>query len=108
MQIPKMLQKRMGNKGLTAAAGVMSTLVFIALLFVVYTMVQSVGATTIDRMQNTTTVNSFAWNISGTGLSSLTTMANQNGTLITIIVMAGIIAVLIGAFMFFRSPGGRM
>ena len=67
----------------------------IAIIFVVVTIVLSYGATILSNVQATQTANSYAYNISGQGLSSLNNFATNLPLMATIVVAAIIITILI-------------
>ena len=74
----------------------------IAVVFVVVTIVLAFGAQVVTSVQGTQTANTYAYNISGQGLSSLNTFATNLPLLATIVVAAIIITILIVYL------GGRM
>ena len=82
--------------------GTMDALATFAIGFVVLAIVIAVGANVLTNLQSTQTINSVAYNVSGSGLSAL----NQFGTWFPVIVIAGIGAFVIGIiFTFFMGRG---
>ena len=67
----------------------------IAIIFVVTTIVLSYGGVVISSVQATQTANSYAYNISGNGLTSLNTFGTNLPLLATIVVAAIIITILV-------------
>jgi uncharacterized membrane protein YjgN (DUF898 family) len=67
----------------------------IAIVFVVVTIVLGFGASIVAGVQATQTTNSYAYNASQYGLSSLNTFASNMPLLATVVVAAVIITVLL-------------
>ncbi len=77
-----------------------------AVTIVVLIMIVAIGAILLTQMQSTQTANSYAYNITGQGLSALDSFGDYFG----LIVLVGIFAVLIGLILYFfvfrTSRGG--
>ena len=69
-----------------------------ALAFVLFVVVTSVGGQVLAGVQSSQTSGSAAYNITGYGLTGLINLGNQSGTLGTIIGAAVIIGILLTAF----------
>ena len=69
-----------------------------ALAFVLFVVVVSVGGQVLAGVQSSQTANSVAYNATGYGLTGITNLANQSGTIGTIIGAAILIGIILGAF----------
>jgi hypothetical protein len=80
----------------------------IVLLLVLTVMITAAAALAVQSFRDSTTSNGWAYNISDDGLSGLGNLASQVPTVGTIIGVALIITVVVGAFAFFmtRRSGG--
>ena len=67
----------------------------LGMVFVVLAIALSISATVVDDVQNTTTVDSAAYNVAGFGLTSLTTIGSWLPTIALVVVAAVIIGVVI-------------
>lgn len=74
-----------------------------ALAFVFFVVVVSVGGQVLTGIQSSQTANSVAYNATGFGLTGITNLANQSGTIGTIMGAAVIIGILVTAFYFTRQ-----
>ena len=71
-----------------------------AVAFVVFVIVVAVGGSVLSGVQTGQTANSVAYNATGYGLTGITNLANQSGTIGTVIGAAIIIGIVVGAFYF--------
>jgi hypothetical protein len=110
---------KVGKRGFSQVAGVITTLTLIVILFVVMNIANSQGATILSEIQddqdndlsnqdcgsiNNNSGCTRAGNISYQGLQAMNTMGERSGTLATIIMVAAVITVLLVAFAaFFRG-----
>ena len=69
-----------------------------ALAFVLFVVVVSVGGQVLAGVQSSQTANSVAYNATGYGLTGITNLANQSGTIGTIIGAAILIGIILTAF----------
>jgi len=70
------------------------------ILFVVLTILFSIGADIVTNVQTGQTAGSAAYNVSGYGLSGMLKMGNQMPTLAVVLISAAIIGTLITYFAF--------
>ena len=75
----------------------------IALLFVVATIAISIGADVIDNVQEDQTDNSYAYNVSGYGLTGMDELGSWLPTIALVVAAAIVIGVLVFSF----QMGGR-
>ena len=71
-----------------------------AVAFVVFVIVVSVGGSVLAGVQTGQTTNSVAYNATGSGLTGIANLASQSGTIGTVIGAAIIIGIVLGAFYF--------
>ena len=71
-----------------------------AVAFVVFVIVVSVGGSVLAGVQTGQTTNSVAYNATGSGLTGISNLASQSGTIGTVIGAAIIIGIVVGAFYF--------
>lgn len=88
------------NKKGNIQAG-MLTLVVGAIMLVVAAFVLSSGASVLTTQQSTQTANSYAYNASGFGLQGLNTVAQQQPSIGSIVVLAAIVVILFGVIGYF-------
>ena len=69
-----------------------------ALGFVLFVVVVSVGGQVLAGIQTSQTTNSVAYNATGQGLTGITNLAAQSGTIGTVIGAAVLIGIVLGAF----------
>jgi hypothetical protein len=69
-----------------------------ALAFVLFVVVVSVGGQVLAGVQSSQTSGSVAYNATGYGLTGITNLANQSGTIGTIIGAAILIGIILTAF----------
>ncbi len=74
-----------------------------AIAVIILVLVVSIGATILQTIQNTQTVNNSDFNVSASGLASLQTYAD----FFSVIVVVVVFAVIIGLFALFTFRGGR-
>ena len=74
-----------------------------ALAFVLFVVVVSVGGQVLAGIQSSQTANSVAYNATGYGLTGITNLSNQSGTIGTVIGAAVLIGIVIAAFAMSRS-----
>lgn len=72
---------------------------YLAIAFVVFVVAVSIGGSVLAGVQNGQTVNSVAYNATGSGLTGIANLATQSGTIGTILGAVIIIGLLMGAFM---------
>jgi len=70
------------------------------ILFVVLTILFSIGADIVTNVQTGQTAGSAAYNVSGYGLAGMLKMGNQMPTLAVVLISAAIIGTLITYFAF--------
>lgn len=87
--------KKKGQLSLGQAPGLVITLVVIALVIAVSSIV-------LTDFQNTQTTNSYAWNASQDGLTAIDNVSTQLGTVGTIVVAAILLGLIVTAFVFFN------
>lgn len=75
----------------------------IAIALVVAAIILGMGATILEKIQETQTVNASAYNSSGYGLTGLTTMAEFIPTIAIVAVAAIVIGIIL---VFFGRPRG--
>ena len=75
----------------------------IAIALVVAAIILGLGATILEKIQGTQTVNATAFNASGFGLDGLNTMAEFLPT----IAIVAVAAIVIGIILVFFGRGGR-
>ena len=73
----------------------------IAIALVVATVILGLGATILDRIQGTQTINGTAYNSSGFGLTGMTTMSEFMPTIAIVAVSAIVIGIIL---VFFGRP----
>lgn len=73
----------------------------IAIALVVATVILGLGATILDRIQGTQTLNGTAYNASGFGLTGMTTMSEFMPTIAIVAVSAIVIGIIL---VFFGRP----
>ena len=66
-----------------------------ALSFVVLVIIVALGAIILAGFQATTTANSIAFNVTGQGLTGLTTFGNFFGLLATVLVLVAILIIVL-------------
>lgn len=88
-------------KGLT-----LNSLTGSALALVVLVIVVAIGAQILGEIQDTQTVNSTEYNVTGDGMSALADYADWFSTIVTIIIAVVIIGLIIGAFATTRRGSG--
>lgn len=81
----------------------MLTLVVGAIMLVVAAFVLSSGASVLTTQQSTQTTNSYAYNASGYGLQGLNTVAQQQPSIGSIVVLAAIVVILFGVIGYFAT-----
>ena len=69
-----------------------------ALAFVLFVICVSVGGSVLAGIQTSQTTNSVAYNATGYGLTGITNLANQSGTIGTVIGAAVLIGIVLTAF----------
>jgi len=89
--------KKIGKK---AQAGILAQAPQAVIILVIIAVVIGVGATVLDEIQETQTVNSTAFNATGQGLAGLTTFSDFQPTIAVIVVAVIIIGLLLGGFAF--------
>lgn len=70
----------------------------IAIGLVTLVLIVAVGAIVIGDFQDTTTENSSEYNVTSDGLTGLTNMSTQFGTVGTVAIAAVLISLVVGAF----------
>ena len=70
----------------------------LALAFVLFVICVSVGGSVLAGIQTSQTTNSVAYNATGYGLTGITNLANQSGTIGTVIGAAVLIGIVLTAF----------
>ena len=90
------------NKKGNIQAG-MLTLVVGSIMLVVAAFVLSSGASVLTTQQTTQTANSYAYNASGFGLQGLNTVAQQQPSVGSIVVLASIVVILFGVIGYFAT-----
>lgn len=76
------------------------------IIFAVAVIVTSIMATVLDNIQDTQTVNSTAFNITGQGLTATSTFADFFDPIAVIIAAVIIIGLILGAFVLTRGRRG--
>lgn len=71
---------------------------YLAVAFVVYVVVTSVGGSVLAGVQAGQTSGSVAYNATGYGLTGISNLAQQSGTIGTILGAVVMIGLLMGAF----------
>ena len=74
-----------------------------AIAFVVFVIVVSIGGSVLSSVQTSQTTNGVAHNATGSGLTGITNLAAQSGTIGTILGAVIIIGLLLGAFVMGRK-----
>ena len=97
--------KQLQSNKVGQVSGPLVGLVSAGLVFVILAIILSFGATTVNEVKKTQTVNSTAENISQAGLSSLNKFGDFMPITAVVVIAAAIIALLIGAFAFVRMRG---
>ena len=77
------------------------------IILVVIAVVIGVGATVLDKVQETQTADSASFNATTDGLSGLTTFSSFQPTMAVIVVAVIIIGLLLGGFAFVQAGRGR-
>ena len=72
---------------------------YLAIAFVVFVVTVSIGGSVLAGVQTGQTTGGVAYNATGYGLTGITNLANQAGTIGTILGAVIIIGLLMGAFM---------
>jgi hypothetical protein len=72
---------------------------YMAIAFVVFVVAVSIGGSVLSGVQSGQTANGVAYNATGYGLTGITNLATQSGTIGTILGAVIIIGLLMGAFM---------
>jgi len=72
---------------------------YMAIAFVVFVVAVSIGGSVLAGVQAGQTANSVAWNATGFGLTGISNLATQSGTIGTILGAVIIIGLLMGAFL---------
>ena len=88
------MKKEMNKKGMN-----LGDLSGIAITFVVIAVTLGIGATVLDSVQEGQVASSAAYNATGEGLTSLSTLADWLPTLAVIVAAAVVIGVISFAFM---------
>lgn len=96
------MKKLTGKRGQSVTLGNAPQLVLVLGLAV---MIASATAVAVTSFRDTQTTGSDAYNISDSGLTGLSNFASQVPTVGTIIGVALIIGVVVGAFAFFGNRG---
>lgn len=106
-QIKKTKFLMVGKRGQAITLGKAPQLV---LLLALTAMIGAAAALAVASFQSSTTVGSYAYNISRDGLTSLNNLSRQIPTVGTVVGVALIVVVVIGAFAFFigRQDGGGL
>ena len=86
------------NKKAQARGFTISDLGTIAIALVIASVILGLGATILEKLQSTQTVNATAFNASGFGLSGLNTMAEFIPTIAIVAVAAIIIGIILVFF----------
>ncbi len=89
-----------------AQVGILNAAPSAVILLVVIAVVIGVGATVLDKVQETQTANTSAFNATSDGLSGLTTFSSFQPTMAVIVVAVIIIGLLLGGFTL-AGRGGR-
>ena len=71
---------------------------YLAIAFVVYVVITSVGGSVLTGVQSGQTANSVAYNATGYGLTGILNLSQQSGTIGTILGAVVMIGLLMGAF----------
>jgi len=71
-----------------------------ALAFVMFVIVVGVGGTVLAGVQSAQTPASVAYNATGFGLTGISNLASQSGTIGTVLGAAILIGIVLSAFMF--------
>ena len=71
---------------------------YLAIAFVVYVIVVSIGGSILAGIQTGQTSGSVAYNATGYGLTGITNVANQSGTIGTVLGAVVLIGLIMGAF----------
>ena len=74
-----------------------------AISFVLFVVVVSVGGAVLSGIQSGQTANSVAYNATGSGLTGITNLATQSGTIGTIMGAAILIGIIASAFYFSKK-----
>lgn len=80
----------------------------IVLLLALTAMIAAATALAVQSFRDSTTSNGYAYNISNQGLSGIDNMSDQLPTVGTVIGVALIVVVVVGAFAFFIGRGGGL
>jgi len=74
----------------------------LVIVFVVVAVVMGIGATILSQVQTTQTTNSLPYNITGQGLTSVSTLSGWQSTW-AIIVAASVVLSILGLLMYFKG-----
>lgn len=99
-KVTKLLQEKKGQTGMLAAAPAA------VIVLVIIAVILGVGSTVLDKVDDTQTTNSFAYNATQDGLKGLDTFSDFQPTMATIVVAVVIIGLLLGGFAFVRGKRG--
>jgi len=80
----------------------------IILLLALTAMIGGAAALATQSFRDSTSTDSYAYNISDQGLEGLDNMSGQLGTVGTVVGVALIVVVVVGAFAFFLGRGGGL
>lgn len=83
--------------------GILSAAPAAVIVLVVIAVILGVGATVLDKVDDTQTVNSFSYNATQDGLSGLNTFSDFQPTMAIIVVAVIIIGLLLGGFAMVRN-----
>lgn len=95
------------SKKALSKGSTMMDLVLASILLVVLVVAVSVGSQILDQIQDTQTVNSTAYNVTGTGLTAMGDFADWFTTIVVIIVASFIIGFLLSRFLGGLGRGRR-
>jgi len=74
----------------------------LVIVFVVVAVVMGIGATILSQVQTTQTTDSLPYNITGQGLTSVSTLSGWQSTW-AIIVAASVVLSILGLLMYFKG-----
>lgn len=80
----------------------------IVLLLALTAMIAAAAALAVQSFRDSTTTSGYAYNISQDGLGGLDNMTAQLPTVGTVVGVALIVVVVVGAFAFFIGKGGGL
>ena len=101
------LKKELANMGYKKGAITLGDAGAMALTFVLFVIIVSVGGEILGGIQSGQTTNSVAYNITGTGLTGMTNLGNYSDTIGTIMGAAVIIGIVLLAFGAYTMMGNR-